>query len=301
MPPTLEFLADPAEFLHVASAFLAARPVQGTIPASTTARIITADADGVPRGGGYDYWWMVVRDDAGAVVGAAMRTAPFAPYPPYLLAMPEQAAVDLARALVDRGEEVGGLNGALPAATVCAEEIARLRRQRVTVAEHLRLFELRALTEPAHAPAGRLRQAREEETEQMLGWYEAFDAAAAEQAGRDPPHPGPQADEASMLRRIRSGGVWVWVDETDRPVSVVGVRPPAYGVSCIAPVYTPASLRGRGYAGAAVAELSRRMLADGVRPCLFTDQANPTSNALYQRLGFRPVEDQVNQLLLARP
>ena len=47
------------------------------------------------------------------VVGVAMRTAPFAPYPLFVLPMPDAAAVALARALHDRGEPVGGVNGAL--------------------------------------------------------------------------------------------------------------------------------------------------------------------------------------------
>ena len=49
--------------------------------------------------------------------------------------------------------------------------------------------------------------------------------------------------------------------------------------------------RGHGYASAAVAEVSRRLLAAGHRVCLFTDQANPTSNRIYQALGYEPVVD----------
>ena len=51
---------------------------------------------------------------------------------------------------------------------------------------------------------------------------------------------------------------------------------------------------------AAVAEVSRRIVADGARACLFTDQANPTSNRIYQALGYRPVVDMAN-LLVASP
>jgi hypothetical protein len=47
-----------------------------------------------------------VVQNASAVAGAGMRTATFAPYPPFLLPMPDQAAVVLARALHERGEEV---------------------------------------------------------------------------------------------------------------------------------------------------------------------------------------------------
>ena len=62
----------------------------------------------------------------------------------------------------------------------------------------------------------------------------------------------------------------------------------------VGPVYTPPELRGRGYAGAATAAASQAALDAGVRQVvLYTDLANPTSNALYQRLGYRPVEDRV--------
>lgn len=60
----------------------------------------------------------------------------------------------------------------------------------------------------------------------------------------------------------------------------------------VAPVYTPAHLRGRGYAGAVTAEVGRAAVAAGAdEVLLFTDLANPTSNALYQRIGYRPVAD----------
>lgn len=49
-------------------------------------------------------------------------------------------------------------------------------------------------------------------------------------------------------------------------------------------------LRGHGYAGAATAEVSRAALAAGATEVLlFADLANPTSNGLYQRIGYRPV------------
>jgi ribosomal protein S18 acetylase RimI-like enzyme len=60
----------------------------------------------------------------------------------------------------------------------------------------------------------------------------------------------------------------------------------------IAPVWTPAAFRRRGYATALVAELARELLAKGKeRVFLVTDLANPTSNAIYARIGFRPLHD----------
>ncbi len=66
------------------------------------------------------------------------------------------------------------------------------------------------------------------------------------------------------------------------PVHLTGRNPASYGAARIGPVYTPREHRGRGYASATVAELSRRILDEGDRPCLFTDQANPVSNRVYE-------------------
>lgn len=295
-PPTRltwEFTTDPAGFLTAAGDFLAADPVVGTIPASIAWRY----HDNPDSQGPHD-WWAVVRDGC-AVVGVAMRTAPFHPRPIYLLPMPGSAATLLARMLHERGESAEGVNGALPAARICAEETARLTSGSVSVAQHTRLFEVRTLVPPPPVP-GRLRTATEADIDVATAWYSAFMVDADAQAGRLPgssPHAPPSEQE--MLRRLRSRIVHLWQDETGAPVHLTGVSPPSFGVARIAPVFTPPEQRSRGYAGAAVAAISARFLSAGERVCLFTDQANPTSNALYQRLGFVPVVDMVNLLVRA--
>ncbi len=77
-------------------------------------------------------------------------------------------------------------------------------------------------------------------------------------------------------------------------VHLTGANAVSFGAQRIGPVYTPPEHRGHGYASAAVAEISRRFLAAGSRPCLFTDQANPVSNRIYQAIGYRPVVDMIN-------
>ncbi|MBV9379765.1 MAG: GNAT family N-acetyltransferase [Streptosporangiaceae bacterium] len=93
--------------------------------------------------------------------------------------------------------------------------------------------------------------------------------------------------------RLSYGGLTLW-EKDGVPVSVAGITRRVAGMARIGPVYTPPELRGRGYAGAATAEVSRAALAAGVgEVLLYTDLANPTSNALYQRIGYQPVEDRV--------
>ena len=101
-------------------------------------------------------------------------------------------------------------------------------------------------------------------------------------------------DAEAMLRRITAGRVWFWEDEHGERVHLTGVNPPSYGVARVGPVYTPKAHRGRGYASAAVAGVSQAILDGGARACLFTDQANPTSNKIYEALGYRAVVDMAN-------
>lgn len=290
----LRFVTDPGEFLAVAREHLAARPVVSTVVATVAQRAVAEIADGVAQDAWH--WYAVVYDDE-RVVGAAMRTAPFGARPLFLLPMPDEAAAGLARALHARGEKVGAASGALPAVRVLAEETTRLAGGTVAVERHSRLFELGHLVEPPIVP-GRLCAAGPGDLALCLAWFEAFMRDVDEQAGRPP---GSSADETpakdDMLRRIARRAIWLWHDANGQAVHLTGVHPPAFGVARIAPVYTPKQHRRHGYAGAAVAQVSRMLTEGGSHVCLFTDQANPISNKLYESLGYRQVVDITNLLI----
>ncbi|MBJ7356469.1 GNAT family N-acetyltransferase [Nocardioides sp.] len=292
----LSFTEDPAEFLAVAGEHLAAEPVLNTVLATVATRAAAEDASGTPRPD-HPRWWVSVLDADERVVGVAMRTAPFQPYPLYVLPMPDEAARLLAAALVDRGEDVPASNGALPAARVVADEAARRAGGTAEVTEHMRLFELEEVVEPP-VPPGRLRVATGDDAGLCLEWYQAFEAAASEQAGR--PHRvgfGEHFDEAFIEGRIAEQRIHLWETPGGDVVHLTGANVPAYGVVRVGPVYTPKEHRGLGYASAAVAEVSRQVLATGNRPCLFTDQANPTSNRIYQAIGYEAVVDMANHVI----
>jgi predicted GNAT family acetyltransferase len=292
----LQFCADPGEYLAAAGAHLAADPVVSTVVTTLAHRVLAQQAKGISQPD--RNWWLVVSDGSGTVVGAGMRTATFAPYPPFLLPMPDEAAVALARALHERGEEVLGVNGALPAVELCAAELTRLSGGRVEVSQHTRLHELGELVRPASVPGG-LAVATEDDVELVTEWFAAFMGDADEQAGRPrgaSAHEMP--DRAEVLRRLQTGRVWFWVDEDGERVHLTGATPASFGVARVGPVYTPPAQRGRGWAGNAVAEVSRRIQAEGARVCLVTDQANPISNKLYAALGYRPVVDMANLVIV---
>lgn len=286
----LEFHDDPAAFLEAAGDHLAADPVLNTVVATVTRRAV--EGVDLPRGTG-PRWWLVVRDGS-RVVGVAMRTVPMPPHALFVLPMPDEAAVALARTLHERNEVARGFNGALPATQLVADETARLVGGATRMAERTRLHSVTRLVPPRPVP-GRLRLARPEDVDLVLRWFLAFDVDAAEQAGRPGEHVMLEPPDATaLLPRIEQGRVWLWEDEDGVPVHLTATSPPVYGVARIGPVFTPRERRGQGFASAAVGAVTQLLLDKGLRVCLFTDQGNPTSNRVYEALGYRPVVDMAN-------
>ncbi|GAB3816262.1 GNAT family N-acetyltransferase [Kribbella italica] len=99
-----------------------------------------------------------------------------------------------------------------------------------------------------------------------------------------------EEEERWACDRIRLRRLWVW-EYDGRVVSMAGHNGDVFGAARIGSVYTPPEDRGNGYAGALTAALTRHLLDEGTQPCLFTDLANPTSNKLYARIGYRKVVD----------
>lgn len=299
----LSFTDDPSRFLTEAADHLAAQPVLNTVLMTNAERAVRERAAGVQPEPGRPHWYVIIRrqpdddhgpDAADGIVGVAMRTAPKAPHPLWVQEMPEDAAVELARTLHARGELIGGASGALPAARTVAEEAARLSSRTPRISSHTRLFELEELIWPP-SPPGSLRPACEDDLELLNHWLTIFQTEAAEQGSRTASRQ-PEHDRDDTRRRIREGRLWVWEDDGE-VVHMTGGGPPSLDVARIAPVFTPKQHRGRGYAAATVAGVSQHFRDAGVRVCLFTDQANPVSNKVYQRIGYRPVVDTVEYLI----
>lgn len=268
---------DVDSFLARAGDFLHSRPALHTIPLTVTEALRTrgthAYSAEAPAFG--------VLERAGEVRATFFRT------PPRRLNLtpltPEEADA-LAAHLASLGRTLPGVSADHETATAFAEAWQRHTGATPTLHEQQRLYRLGTLTPPEPHPEGRGRIAGEQDRDQLIRWYQEFVADIGGVASADA---GSWADT-----RITHGRVTFWETPDGTPVSMAGMTPMVAGQIRVAPVYTPAHLRGRGYAGAATAEVSRTALAAGTAEVLlFADLANPISNGLYQRIGYRPVTD----------
>ena len=209
-------------------------------------------------------WW----SDGSDVTGAALWHPP---HPALLCLAPDEALRPL-------GELWSP--SAVSGETALAVQWAALLGGTATLGRAQRLFRLGDLVAP-DVP-GQARVATADDRDVVLGWVRAF---LAEGDIHEEP-------ESVVDGRLEHGQFLLW--EVDGvPVSLAGHQVPAYGGVRVGPVYTPLEQRGRGYGGAVTAAVSAKAQALGQEVVLYTDLTNPTSNALYPRLGYVVVSDRV--------
>ncbi|GAA2401964.1 GNAT family N-acetyltransferase [Nonomuraea africana] len=261
------FSSDFAEYAKHAEAFLCQRPAANTVALTLLASL----RSGMPcADDSYFGWWT----ENGQVCGAVFRTPP---RPLYLADVPPSALVPLAEALRERGTDVPVVSGPVELGE------AFLTAWGATSSERRpeRLYRLGTLAVPEVPGAGR--RADLSDFPLVMSWFQAF----ADEVGMNG---GGDLAELTQ-RRISHGDVQLWVDG-DAPVSVAGVSAEAAGMCRIGPVYTPPSCRRRGYGAAVTAYASQVALTERCQEVvLFTDLNNPTSNAIYQSIGYEPVSD----------
>lgn len=266
---------DCDDFLAAAGEFLRKNPAANTVALTVTAEM-RAQVPGLYQDVLFGWW-----TSGGRVEGAFLRTRG---YPAQLSAMPERAARDLAAVLAGRGAAVGGANGSREAAEAFGDAWARRTGAACRVVMRQGLYRLGDLVPPHPPAAGAARTAGEADRPLVADWSARFSRDTGEHGGLNP---------AMLEARLRSGRIALWEDG-GRPVSMAWWSPVVAGMSRVSAVYTPDEHRRRGYGAAVTAEASRAALAEGAADVvLFTDLANPTSNAVYRRLGYRRVEERV--------
>ncbi|MFJ6844393.1 GNAT family N-acetyltransferase [Streptomyces griseoluteus] len=276
-PCDWQLTEDLDEFLDAGGDFLRSRPALHTVNLTVAEALRTR---GPHTYGARPSRFGVLRGPGGAVRATLLHTPP-RPVQLTPLAAPEAAA--LAGRLATAGHQVPGVWAERETAAAFAAAWQQCTGAKARQSERQRLYKLDELVPPGRIPPGRARVADAADRELLARWYTQFAADTGGQLVQDPTG---WADS-----RLAHGGATLWETPDGTPVSLAGQLPESAGQIRVAPVYTPAALRGHGYAGAVTAEVSARAAATGAEVLLFTDLANPVSNRLYQRLGYRPVAD----------
>lgn len=271
------------DFELAAGAFLRADPARNTVLLSILAELRASGSGVYGTAAPVFGWWA----PAGEVAAACLRTPP---HPLLVTGLDQAAALALATAW---GDELPGVTGREAEALAFAAALLASAGSRAEVHLRTRLYRLAELTPPPARPAGSARLAGPADTDVVLAWYQAFGAEVGN---------GAAVSRPVIDGKLRDGRLMLWELSGGPVVSMAGMNRTVAGVARIGPVYTPPEYRGHGYGSAATEAVTRAALDRGAAEVvLFTDLANPVSNSIYYRLGYRPVEDQVMLSFPAAP
>ncbi|MER3495024.1 MAG: GNAT family N-acetyltransferase [Mastigocladus sp. ERB_26_2] len=221
------------------------------------------------------------------IVAVAMRT------PPYDLVLSQSKNLDAVKAIAQDlylvSESISAVNGPTFESEAFAQAWCSLTGKSYQLKMAMRAFQLEQVHHISQAP-GYLRLAIDSDQELLLRWFEAFCLEAVGKVESDP--------QAWINHHLQQQAVYLWQDEVTVSMVSRGQLTP-HGVR-INLVYTPPEYRGKGYASACLAGLSQKLLDQGHKYCfLFTDLANPTTNHIYQLIGYRPVGDWHNYCFIS--
>ena len=269
----IRHFSDVDAYLDAAGAFLVAREAEHNLIFG-----ICSSLRETPERYGDPYLAVVERDRT--VVAAALRTPPFRLV---LSELDDPSAID---ALVEDNlsRTMPGVTGPAEHVRVFAERWNARGGPTARLAMSERVYRLTSVISPRRV-AGSHRVAVAADRDLAIDWTEGFMREAFGEV--DPAEVAADVDRW-LARKART--IYLWEDGV--PVSMCGVGGETPNGIRIGPVFTPPDLRGRGYASALVAAVSQAELDAGRRFCfLFTDQANPTANHIYQAIGYEPVRD----------
>jgi uncharacterized protein len=269
------FDPTPAEFLERTSAFRAANPI---LTNTLTTAALVRSALRTPAEPGAR--WIRAVSTGGDVTGIAILTPPRGLL---LSPMAHATAALIADAVADLDVRSSGAEGPIDVATSFAERYCSRTGATFATDLDLRMLALRHVTRP-RAVSGACRPSTLADRDTVIDWITDFNAEAM--PGHEPP-PAAHVEKRLTLPET----IWIW-DVGGRPTSLCWQSVNAAGIVRISAVYTPPGERGHGYASANVASVSQRALDLGASACvLFTDRTNPTSNKVYEAIGYDWVAD----------
>jgi predicted GNAT family acetyltransferase len=215
---------------------------------------------------------------------AAIRTPPHMLILAYFSGDMHRIAEKLVKAVFESFKVIPGVMGDKELVDIFAGLWCKKCHTKIINTQAQRIYRLDKVNNIPMAP-GRVRIATLDDKELVKKWSHAFHI----DVGGEIRH----APEGDPTPGLEHGAVFFWVDGGRLVSMAVKGRPTDKGMT-VSYVYTPSELRRKGYATSCVAEVSRNILQSGKEFCtLYTDLANPTSNSIYKKIGYKEVCDSV--------
>jgi predicted GNAT family acetyltransferase len=227
--------------------------------------------------------WFCSANTGDVVNAVAIRTPPHMVLMAHFSGDIDAVVATLLEAVFKDFKSIPGIVGDKEMADVFAKRWCK--KTSVTIKDTMaqRIYRLDKVNDLRPAP-GRLRMATKADKDLVSKWFHGFHVDIGGEARGEP------MNDVNLV--VDSGSVFLWED--GKPVSMARKTRPTEKSMSVGGVYTPPELRGKGYATSCIAELSRNILQSGKEFCtLYTDQANPTSNSIYMKMGYKPVCDSV--------
>ena len=195
--------------------------------------------------------------------------------------MPHQAIDLLIQDLLVNGIELAAVVGEESSATYFENQWTKTKKLNYKINIHLGIYECFKVILPREI-LGELVEANEDHKEVLREYIRGFNQECFPNS--------PILDEnieKLMNRHLQNKSIFLLKTKNNEIVSMVANTRSTLNGGTISLVFTPPNLRGKGYASCAVALLADKIITDGKKFAnLFTDLTNPTSNSIYQKIGF---------------
>ncbi|MGW5637450.1 GNAT family N-acetyltransferase, partial [Streptomyces sp. NPDC003832] len=239
---------DVDDLLARAGDFLRSRPALHNTPLTEIEKLRTRAADARRAEGPALFGWLEADGEVRAVFYRTLRG--------YLNITPLPAGQldTLAAHLTALGHAPSGVIAEHATATAFAEAWQRHTGAEPVPFWRTHLYRLGTLDSPRSSG----READSADPEQVVRWCREFCVEVGEQTSLDLIDAGSWSESRFGDRHFT-----IWTTEDGTPASMAARTSLVGGVIRVDPVYTPAPLRGHGYAGAVTAAVSRASLAAG--------------------------------------
>jgi len=271
------------DFYHATYTTLMCHEAQNMIPLGN----LIIGHEGKDKNGWRDpaNWYMATVEDNSGILLTAIMTPP---HNIAIYATDNKISAEAIGVLVDgiADHPIPGVIAEKSLAECFAKAYTSRKGMKFEVASDQRIYELTEVNHPA--TIGKIRLLEEKDISFFPYWMNAAHAEFAAVGATTMEIP---LDAEDCIYKIGKKNLYC-LEVDGVPVSFAGLNREMQNVIGVGPVYTPSYFRGRGYASSCVAQISQLALDRGFEKCvLYTNLANPTSNSIYQRMGYRAIAD----------